>query len=349
MTTYWQIASGSESRDYSEDFLKFGMAFVGGPEKITTIKQVRAGDRIILKRGMSQIIAAGVAVERDGTVAGEAGMEVRKDWLLDYDGWRLPGYCFVEWHKPTPPVEVKGLTRSTIQSVNIPAIQKAADDIIANCAVHEHFPEPSNVDELPDHEMLEHLIKLGLSPITAESLTMTLRRIRLLANYYNGTTWEDVREHETRTFLIIPLLLALGWSEQQIKIELGVTGGRIDVACFSSPYGRNPDTLVANDKDCVLILESKGFSQGLDYAHEQGKAYAEHFPNCQIVISSNGYCYKAYRRKSDGQGFETGPAAYLNLLLPKKRYMRDPQNVDGGLKMLEYLLPQTWMREKLKK
>jgi hypothetical protein len=344
MTKYWQIASGSESRDFSDDFLQFGMAFVGGTEKVKTIRQVRPGDRIVLKRGLYQIVAAGVAIERDGVVTGNAREENGKDWLLDYDGWELPGYCFVEWHKPDSPVKVKGLTRPTIQLVNNATIQQATDEIIATYAALKHGPEPPKVIELSDDEMLEHMIKLGLSPITAETLTMTLRRIRLLAKYYYGTIWDDVREHETRTFLITPLLLALGWSEQQIKIELGVTGGRIDIACFSSPYGRDPDTRRANDEDCVLILESKGFSQGLDYAHEQGKAYAKHFPNCQIVVSSNGYCYKAYRRRADKQGFETAPAAYLNLLLPKNRYMRDPERVDGGLKVLEYLLPQTWMR-----
>jgi len=34
----------------------------------------------------------------------------------------------------------------------------------------------------------------------------------------------DIREHETRTFLVIPLLLALGWAEQQLKIEMPAAG-----------------------------------------------------------------------------------------------------------------------------
>jgi hypothetical protein len=28
---YWQVASGSSGRDYSAEFIRFGMAFVGGP------------------------------------------------------------------------------------------------------------------------------------------------------------------------------------------------------------------------------------------------------------------------------------------------------------------------------
>lgn len=29
MTKYWQVAAGNEGRDYTDFFLKFGMAFVG--------------------------------------------------------------------------------------------------------------------------------------------------------------------------------------------------------------------------------------------------------------------------------------------------------------------------------
>jgi type I site-specific restriction endonuclease len=180
-----------------------------------------------------------------------------------------------------------------------------------------------------------------LRPANAEELTDTLRRIRLLAGYYyRDCDWDDIREHEARTFLIIPFLIALGWSEQQIKIELGVKDGRIDIAGFRRPYRRDPETRQPNNQDCVLILESKGFSQGLDYAHGQGKEYATQFPKCEVVVASNGYCYKAYRRKTDDTGFEDMPSAYLNLLRPRKSYPLDPGKQNGGLELLSYLMPQ---------
>ena len=37
---YWQIAAGSEGRDYSKDFLRFGMAFVGGKPQMKRISEV---------------------------------------------------------------------------------------------------------------------------------------------------------------------------------------------------------------------------------------------------------------------------------------------------------------------
>jgi hypothetical protein len=145
--------------------------------------------------------------------------------------------------------------------------------------------------------------------------------------------WEDVREHETRTFLVIPLLLALGWSEQQIKIELSCSGGRIDIACFASSYKRD-------NNECVAIIETKGFSSGLDYAAKQAKSYSKDFPNCKIIIVTNGYCYKVYRRdKANQSRFSPLPLAYLNLLKPKDSYPLDPKNVGGALEAIKCLLP----------
>ncbi len=64
--TYWQIAAGSGGRDYYRDFLRYGLAFVGGKPQMDTLRQVALGDRLLLKRGLGQVLAAGVVVERNG-------------------------------------------------------------------------------------------------------------------------------------------------------------------------------------------------------------------------------------------------------------------------------------------
>ncbi|MCZ2340800.1 MAG: hypothetical protein LC104_03270 [Bacteroidales bacterium] len=279
---HWQIAAGADSRDYTNDFLRFGLAFVGGTKNIARLQRVKKGDRLVLKRGKREIVAVGVAVERDGVVGGVAGQSgTGRDWLHDYDGWDLPGFCCVEWHRPDTPRVVTGLGRRAVERLDRPDIHAIADDILRSTAPLAVEPEPGPTTPIGIEEMLDHLIRLGVRSAVAEELTGTLERVRLLARYYyQNCRWEDVREHEARTFLIAPFLLALGWSEQQIKIELAVQkvrknqtrGGRIDMACFRRPFrveGGQP-----NNGDCVLILESKGFSQGLDYAHGQGKEYA---------------------------------------------------------------------------
>jgi len=48
------------------------------------------------------------------------------------------------------------------------------------------------------------------------------------------------------------------------------------------------------------MIESKGFVQGLDYAPDQTREYAAHFPNCRMVVVTNGYCYNAFPRDDQG-------------------------------------------------
>lgn len=334
--TYWQVAAGSLSRDYTQDFLRYGMAFVGGGTQIDTMAKTKVNDRIILKRGMSEIVAVGEIIEHEGKANGN----LDKAWLRDFDGWDLSAYCYVEWHVPKESIKTKGLTRATIQEVHQDNLKKLSEKILAETHASQMIePEPSVTKKVEDNDILEFLIQEGLRPSAAEDLTTAFRRIRLLASYYyHKCKPEDIREHETRTFLILPLLLSLGWPEQQIKIELGAgEGRRVDVACFSRPYRRDSNNN-ANNNDCALILESKGFSQGLYYASSQGIEYAKHFPNCQVVVVSNGYCYKAYLRGKDGE-FQQNPSAYLNLLNPQDLYPLDPINVKGSLNLLRYLLP----------
>lgn len=301
------------------------------------MEQVRLGDILLLKRGLSRVVAVGRVVERDG----ECVRCGDKPWLHDFDGWDLPSYCTVEWHVPPEPVATTGFTRGTIQRVSQQHLVDIANSILTTRpAKLDLVAEPRPTAAVDDAQILEFLIHEGMRPGLAEDLAAAFRRIRLLARYYyDSCKWTDVREHETRTFLIMPLLLALGWAEQQMKIELGVLGGRVDVACFARPYRRDAKGQ-ANDGDCVLLLESKDFSSGLNNAPEQVRGYAEHFPLCQMLVVSNGYCYKTYRRTE--HGFSTTPAAYLNLLHPQDRYPLDPQNVDGCLAVLKCLLPRSW-------
>ena len=330
---YWQIAAGTEARCYTDTFLLYGMAFVGGDVQVETMRRVEVGDRVLLKRGMSELVAVGEVVERDGRHRGEDD----KDWLRDFDGWDLLAYCFVNWHTPSKPIGVNGLTRATIQLVHKKHLQEQAEKVLRDePATEEYAPEPAPTKLVTDQQMLEFLVQQGMRPGSAEELTSTFNRIRLLARYYyDQEQWADVREHETRTFLVVPLLLALGWAEQQMKIEVPAgKGKRADLVCFSKPYQHG------NMKgSCAIIIETKGFRQGLDHAPGQVIAYAKVFPECPVVVVTNGYCYKVFRRDEEGE-FDERPSAYLNLLNLRERYPLDPVNVDGCREVLRLLLPR---------
>ena len=331
--TVWQVAAGTpnEGRNYEWAFLRYGLAFAGGEANERALHEyVQPGDVVILKRGTKQIRAVGRAVERGGVVSGRGD----KPWLADFDGWGLPAYCHVEWHVPDAPVAAQGLTRTTVQGVNKQSLQEQALQILDETPpTTEYDPEPEPTKPVGDPEILSALVREGLSPALAESLTAAIRRIRLLATYYHETD-QAVSEHETRAFLILPLLTALGWSEQQIRIEHHTRAGRLDAVCFTKPLH------LAGPDDCALILESKGFWHGLDVAHQQAKRYAEVLPKARSVVVSNGYCYKVYLR--DGEGaFSDQPHAYLNLLRPASAYPLDPAK-GGAVEVLRQLLPRRY-------
>ena len=329
--TVWQVAAGAEGRNYERVFWKYGIACVGGPANEAAILKVKSGDIMVLKQGTSQIVRVGRVVDRGSGVAGAGD----KQWLKDFDGWRLPAYCHVDWHDMTP-VETKGLTRTTFQGVEQKAIRDQAQHLIETTPLKtEYEPEPEASRKIGDKAMLDGLVCEGLSPSLAEELTATVRRVRLLATYYRdaGAT---VSEHETRTFLVLPLLIALGWSEQQIRIEYSPPSkkGRLDVVCFNRPLHQ------AQVEDCALILETKGFWHGLDVAHDQAMRYAEGLPAAQSVVVTNGYCYKVYRRSGDGS-FSDSPHAYLNLLRPRDKYPLD-RSIGGAIEVLRLLLPRSY-------
>lgn len=333
--TVWQVAAGAEGRNYEWAFLRYGLAFAGGEANERALhKYVQPGDVVILKRGNSQIRAVGRVVERGGVASGRGD----KEWLKDFDGWGLPAYCYVEWHEPPDgkPIPTQGLTRATVQGVNKQSIKDEALRLLAEWpAKVEYAPEPGATDEVKDDDILAGLIREGLSPAQAEDLTAAVRRIRLLARYYGGSEagwW--ISEHETRAFLILPLLTALGWSEQQVRIEYATKSGRLDAVCFTKPLHE------ATDDDCALILESKSFRRGLDGAHAQAKRYAKVLPGARSVVVSNGYCYKVYLRDGDG-GFSQWPDAYLNLLRPRDKYPLDPSK-GGAIETLTHLLPRRY-------
>lgn len=341
MSTYWQIAAGSYGRDYSDLFLKFGMAFFGAGA--TRLENINIGDTIILKRGITAISAAGKVVQRDGEHRGnhyDSSDKKDKEWLLDVDGWDLPAWCYVDWRVPDGDKEaipIPGLTRGTIRRANQPGPQKEADKILATGRPPKEIEHkgPEETKLVADQELLETLVREGLSTSFANELKNKIRNIRDLARYYRENyDWNaNILEHEARTFLVVPLLLALGWSEQRIKIELA----NVDIAYFSRPYKNWKESR----ENCVAIIETKGFASGLDYAREQVKSYSDNFPNCKALITTNGYCYKIYLKDEKGSFPQDSydPSAYINLLNPRDKYPLNPKKGNGALDAIKWLLP----------
>ena len=323
---YWQVAAGDGERDYSGVFIKFGVMLVGpgnpgnyfenkdtykkhhwGSQVKAFAEQVRDGDIVVLKRPSRkqwQVLAV-------GKVKGEYQYLPVFD---DVEGWNLQHCRLVEWFLPKDKKIISGLARGTFSKIWKPAVAEQVKQALDLGRPISSQSLPEVAAKLSDEDLINRLINNGLRPKDAEDLTQTIARIRRLVRWY-WSYGADIKEHETRAFLILPLLFALGWSEQRLKIEWKAT----DIAFFEKPYNRqNKDA-----KNCTMILESKRFWGGLTYAERQVKKYAKDFPNCRRLIVSDGCCYKLFKRQDDEWIYN----AYLNILEPRSRH---PYEVEKG-------------------
>lgn len=344
--SFWQVGSGQQGkREYAEECIKFGMAFAGIEAWDKGMKDVVEGDVVVLRRGLTEIVAVGKVVEHAGEVAGRAD-EGNKPWLKDFDGWDLSAYCYVEWHRVERNEGLcRGLSRHPFSALKNENLKSRAVQLLETTPISAaNRNGPSSTRGIGDAELKQFLRERCGE--RSELAFSEIEDVRNLARKYFDAGygyWNEFKEHEIRTFLIVPLLVALGWKKERIKIEVNPRmlavekTGSIDVACFSEDYA--PGKRDENSETCKLIVETKRFSHGLAAeAVEQAERYAKPLKNCHLMFVSNGYCYKAFERS--GKCFSKRPSAYLNLLRPTERYPLDP-DVEGALKVLELLLPRT--------
>lgn len=314
---FWQVAAGEGSRDYSDVFLKFGVMLVGagdpGPfserqdyykghpgwraDIVRFSEEAEGGDIVILKRphGMKwEIVAA-------GRITGDYEYS---ELFEDVEGWDLQHCRRVDWVRPNEKTYISGLARGTFRRVFSRAPREKATQILNEGEKIKPDTLPLLARKVSDEQLVESLVDSGLRPADAETVIRTIWRIRRLARWYS-THGKDISEHETRTFLIVPVLQAIGWSEQKMKVEWR----NIDIAFFRQVYG-------AKDNPCIMILESKRMLEGLSYAERQVQRYQKELPECSRLIISDGICYRLYEKHDNHWKW----VAYLNLLRLRDRH-----------------------------
>jgi hypothetical protein len=336
----WQISAGDSGRDYSDVFLRFGLMAVGpgqlGPYETDDEYRDRSswawrdwmrdfcvgvGDRdyVILKQPYRRRAWRIAAV---GQVHGDYQW---REQLADVEGWDLQHTHDVSWRRPTEdPIINTGFVRRTIAKVGAGEVERRALELWETGAPLSPDPLPAPAEKVELDDLIDGLIDQGLPVSRAEEVVATLSRVTRLARWYDQHS-SNVGEHEIRTFLIVPLLLALGWGEQQIKIEYQ----RVDVALFAGPYadGAQPTT----------VIESKRLHDGLsDAVAEQAKGYAAGFGSCERLLVSDGVRYKLSERAADGSWPDK---AYGNLLNLLARHPLDG-NIKGAPELFYALLPQ---------
>lgn len=265
------------------------------------VEEVKPGHKVALKRpakrGQWEVLAVGV---------------VKSDykWMPVFDdvqGWDIRHGRHVEWRKPTDNTKtMRGFNRGTLWKVQKAETKRAIESMWKSGKRIGPTDLPSPVEKLEEEDLARNLMSHGMEAKQVRHLIKTIRRITGLAEWYRERVREGVKvkEHETRTFLVVPLLLALGWPEKKLKIEWH----NIDIAFFDNPYSEDTD-------QCVAILESKKLLESLaSRAINQASAYADKYPRCRKVVVSDGCSYKLFERE---RGDTWRYTAYLNVLKPR--------------------------------
>ncbi len=317
---YWQHAAGDTDRNYVDLCIKWdvilnGPGYAGAlPEckerllkdgwtskKVTGLirfsHEMEEGDIVVLRLGTNEIYGVGYIV----------GEYEWLDIFSDVDGWDLNHVRRVKWvwknlHKPkTFPAHTLKFGDTT---------QKLSSDIVIDWI--KNLPEskmpdivklpPPETTEVDFNSISEYLFEQGVSSNSIEVLLKEIDELVRIARWYKKSTAPS--ESETVTYLVVPLLRALGWTPQKMAVEWN----NVDVALFNK--------LPRNDDNLSVVVEAKKKDNSCLSAKSQAESYADNKQNCQRLIVTDGLRYGVYLRNENIFNL----VAYFNLTSLKNSY-----------------------------
>jgi hypothetical protein len=337
----WQVAAGDGERDYQDVLLQFGVMLVGPGTMFGDYRKHKDDYEnkcdATTRRTLRQF--ADEADEKDLVVL--KGRKCGRKWetvavgkissaysfepvFSDVEGFQLQHCRRVEWRLPTR-VKYIRLGRVRFSHVN-----KAPDEVKrlweTGKPIHKFDPIPEDHKNVSEDELVASFVDKGLSKRNAKCIADEIKRLQDLAKWYECDKPDedyDVSEHETRTFLIVPLIMSLGWDEKKVKIEWE----HKDIALFDAPYSKQNEPAV--------IIESKRLWDGLGDAPEQARRYAGKHKRCGQFLVSDGIRYKLFTKR----GGEWHFSAYLNLLNPRRKHPYKP-DVGGAVSFFQEMIPK---------
>ncbi|MDZ4687853.1 MAG: hypothetical protein SH850_22500 [Planctomycetaceae bacterium] len=337
MASIWQIGSGELGRKYTDLFLEHDVMFCGpsefgpfneanysvaiakgwfSPQKIGQVRafatQVQPGDLVLLRSG-HQLISIGV-VDSCGYA--------HNPTFDDIYGWDLEHTHRVIWQEHFGD-EIESLQKTKrlfAGRKQIPTFTGVGDDAVLDPIRHLFGkcvtrplktlpPPPSKAMSLD--EFGEALFSQGVAFDAVRKVKMALEKQRRLLDWYrlSGLATNRPSEHEIVAHVILPLMSALGWSEQLLAVEWH----KIDLAVF---WGTPTDK-----EHCELICEAKAMGHGLQGVLKQAIEYADKhaLTSCKKILLADGGRFYLYKRNDGGWG--TNPVGYLNVQLLRSSHV----------------------------
>jgi hypothetical protein len=319
----WQQACGDTNRNYSKiclmwDVILNGPGYAGRlPEKndkyisegISSHKRtdlwrfsqkMEDGDVVVLRIGTSTVLAVGEII----------GEYEWNDCFRDVDGWDLQHVRRVRWlwNGITSPKEF-----ATYDLKQGDTTQELTGNNVLSWLNDLEIPDDrykSEITELPkvgrfitQEEIAEYLFEEGVSSNSIEILTREFDELSRIAKWYSKKN-QHPSEFETVSYLVVPLLRALGWTPQKMAIEWN----KVDVALF--------DQLPREDINLSIVVEAKKKGSSCLSAISQAQGYAIGKDNCRRLIVSDGLRYGIYLKNDDDYILN----AYFNLTDLRESY-----------------------------
>ncbi len=342
MTQVWQIAAGDSTRNYTDIFIQHNVMFMGpgrfgryDKDAYELLKEqglVTKGFATQLRQFCTEVRGGDIIVLRLGSKAEAIGLVGKSGyfWTKTFDdvfGWDLQHAHRVMWQhhlanelsciqKEKDIFYYRGSTFNKVPK----RIQERIKHLFPQCKSRALKPLPLalpkklNLDELG-----EELFSKGLPNEAVDKVVLAIQRQRRLAKWYekHGEKSQRPKEHEVVAHMILPFLLALGWSEQLLAVEWK----KIDLAAFSG----TPTTA----ENCCLVCEAKGLGHGLQNTFTQATTYVEKrkLKNCKKIVLTDGTRLYLYQKLKNGSWDEV-PVGYLNVKLIRTNHIA-PANTNA--------------------
>jgi len=301
--TVWQISGGPASRAFADVFLRFGVGLIGpgdagawSPDRDDDefeggfvrrfAGEVREGDVVLLRTGLSKIRAVGLV----------AGEYVYLNQFDDVNGWDLQHGRRIRWG-PLPDDYDFG---SSVFGANPTRFSRVGNQAVLDYA--ERF-----LNSPPTHWQAAGLPNLPEEEPPLDDVPDQLRGVLAVVHDLADLMWdrerfgEHPREDELVAHFVVPFVQALGWPTERIAVKWR----HIDV-CLFRELPRIPENV-------HLVIEAKRLGAGVEGALEQAKGYVEAIGVPRDVVVTDGIRYRMYSSERD---FE--PLAYANLARLKR-------------------------------